>query len=75
MNEEQYDPDFEFEPDEWYCEIGLGIEEVRMMHDLLEYFIKTWPGSPARPVREQEFAQFFKQRMFVMKTEYLLENS
>jgi len=62
--------DFQFEEGEWYGEINLGIEEVRMMHDLLDYFIQTWPGSPARPAIEQEFAQFLKQRMFALKMDY-----
>jgi len=72
--EEQRNPDFFFEPDEWHCEIGLGIEEVRMMHDLLEHFIKTWPGSPARPAREQEFAKFMRDQMFAMRLEHQLSN-
>ncbi len=40
------------------------------MHDLLDYFIKTWPGSPARDPLEQQFALFMKQQMFAMKMEH-----
>jgi len=62
--------EFTFDEGEWHCEIGLGIEEVRMMHELLEYFIKVWPGSPARPAREQEFAKFMRDQMFVMRMDH-----
>jgi hypothetical protein len=62
--------DFEFEQDEWFCEIAFGIEEVRLMHQIMERFLKDWPGGDAR---EQEFAAFLKQRMFAMKTEFLID--
>ena len=62
--------DFEFEQDEWFCELALGIEEVRLMHQILERFLNNWPGGDAR---EQVFAAFMKQRMFAMKTEYMLD--
>lgn len=65
--------EFEFDENEWFCEVCLGIEEVRMMHALLDYFIQTWPGAPARPVREQEFAVFMRRQMFAMKSEYMFE--
>jgi len=71
--DELHDPNFEFEPDEWHCEIGLGINEVRMMYDILDYFIETWPGSPRRPANEQMFAQFMKRQMFAMKMQHQLD--
>jgi len=67
--------DFEFDENEWFCEMALGIEEVRMMHELLEYFIKTWPGSPARPAEEQEFAKFMRDRMFAMRLDHQFSES
>ena len=58
------------DPDEWMAEFQLDINGVRLMHDLLDHFIKTWPGSPARPAIEQEFAHFMKQQMFAMRMEH-----
>ena len=66
----EYDPDFEFDREEWFCEMALGIEEVRLMHQILERFLNDWPGGDAQ---EQTFAAFMKQRMFAMKTEYMLD--
>ena len=60
------------QPDEWMAEFALDINGVRLMHDLLEHFISTWPGSPARPAIEQEFAYYMKQQMFAMKLEHQL---
>jgi hypothetical protein len=57
---------------EWLAEFSLDINGVRLMHDLLDYFIKTWPGSPARDPLEQQFALFMKQQMFAMKMEHQL---
>ena len=37
--------------------IHLDIHAARHLRDLLTYFIETWPGSPARPATEQEFAK------------------
>ena len=62
--------DFEFDKDEWFCEMALGIEEVRMMHQIMERFLNTWTGGDAQ---EQVFAAFMKQRMFAMKSEYMLD--
>lgn len=36
--------------------LHLDIHAARALRDLLEYFIKMWPGAPARPYTEQEFA-------------------
>ena len=37
--------------------LHLDIHAARALRDLLEYFIKMWPGAPARPYEEQEFSQ------------------
>ena len=60
------------QPDEWMAEFALDINGVRLMYDLLDHFITTWPGSPARPAIEQEFACHMKQQMFAMKMEHQL---
>jgi NADPH-dependent 2,4-dienoyl-CoA reductase/sulfur reductase-like enzyme len=50
----------------------LGIDEVRMMYDHLDYSIRMWPGSPARPYEEQIWMDILKKRMFAMMMEYNL---
>ena len=37
--------------------LHLDIHAARALRDLLEYFNQMWPGAPARPYQEQEFAQ------------------
>ena len=62
MNEEHQD--------EWVMEMHMGHEEVRMLYNHVCYAIQTWPGSPARPLEEQEYLQILKTRLFAMLTEY-----
>ena len=62
--------DLQHEAEPWMAEFSLDIRGVRLMHDLLDYFLQTWPGSPARPAFEQEFALFMRQQMFAMKMEH-----
>lgn len=57
---------------EWHCTMTLGIEEVRMMYDHLDYSLKMWPGAPARPYEEQIWMDVLKKRMFAMMMEYNL---
>ena len=40
---------------EWESTIHLKIEAVYALRSVLKYALETWPGSPARPVEEQEF--------------------
>jgi hypothetical protein len=61
------------EEEEWYCEINMGIDEVRALYYHLCYAIETWPGAPRRPAQEQEFLQFLKMRMFAMISDYNFE--
>ena len=35
--------------------IALNVEGIRQLRSSVEYLIKVWPGSPARPAEEQEF--------------------
>ena len=37
--------------------LHLDIHAARHLRELLTYFIQNWPGSPARPATEQEFAK------------------
>ena len=48
--------DDEFNEEEFTGSIHLDIHAALALRELLEYFIKMWPGSPARPTSEQEFA-------------------
>ena len=40
---------------EWEGTVHLQIEAVYALRSVLKYCLETWPGSPARPVEEQEF--------------------
>jgi len=50
----------------------MGIHELRAFYDHLCYSIKMWPGSPARPVEEQQFLEYLKKQTFAMICEYNL---
>lgn len=45
MNNEDKQYDYTFD---------MAIEDVRLLHQCVEYRIKYWEGSPARPAEEQE---------------------
>jgi len=55
---------------EWEGQLHLPIGAVRSLHDLLDYFMKVWPGSPARPPEEQEFARELLQCMKRLQLEH-----
>jgi len=57
-------------PDEWESMLHLNIKSVNALKDLLTYFIEKWPGSPARPPEEQEFAQTLLECMNRLKLEH-----
>jgi hypothetical protein len=58
------------DPEEWYCSVNIGIDEIRFMYSHLQYSLKMWPGSPARPVEEQQFLMDMKDKYFAMLMEY-----
>ena len=60
----------ELDPEEWYCSVNIGIDEGRFMYSHLEYSLKMWPGSPARPAEEQQFLMDMKDKYFAMLMEY-----
>ena len=45
MNNEQEGYDYTFD---------MRIEDIRLLHQCIEYRIRYWEGSPARPAEEQE---------------------
>ena len=55
---------------EWESQLHLNIKAVNALSELLTYFIKMWPGSPARPPEEQEFAQTLLECMNRLKLEH-----
>ena len=55
---------------EWESHLHLNIQAVNSLSELLKYFIKMWPGSPARPPEEQEFAQTLLECMNRLKLEH-----
>ena len=55
---------------EWESQLHLNIKAVNSLSELLKYFIQMWPGSPARPPEEQEFAQTLLECMNRLKLEH-----
>ena len=55
---------------EWESQLHLNIKAVNALSELLSYFIQVWPGSPARPPEEQEFAQTLLECMNRLKLEH-----
>ena len=62
MNEERY-------------MVELTHEDVHLLHHCIEETIKNWPGSPARPVEEQEHLWYLRDSMYRMLLEYRFNNS
>tara|TARA_B100000902_G_scaffold231412_1_gene219482 strand:+ start:1031 stop:1246 length:216 start_codon:yes stop_codon:yes gene_type:complete len=56
--------------DEYDFIMYIKIDEIRMLYDHICYSIKMWPGSPARPVEEQEYLIQLKNRLFAMIADY-----
>ena len=48
----------------------MGIDEVRAMYEIISYALETWPGSPRRPVEEQEYLSYMKKKLFAMISDY-----
>ena len=61
------------EQDDFWVDWSMHIGEVKMFHVHLCYAIETWPGSPRRPVEEQEFLKFMRSKTFAMLMEYQME--
>jgi hypothetical protein len=58
---------------EWEGQLHLSIQAVRSLHEVLEYFHKMWPGSPARPPEEQEFVRELLKCMTKLELEYTFD--
>ncbi len=46
--------------------VDLTIEDVRLLHQCVEYRIKYWEGSPARPPEEQEHLWKVRDALYAM---------
>ena len=56
--------------EEWYCEFKMGIHDVRSLYSSISFALEMWPGSPRRPLEEQEYLIHLKQQLFAMLAEY-----
>ena len=63
------DPNHDYD-EEWFCEVQLGIYDVKSLYAVICFALETWPGSPARPAEEQEYLRHMKQQLFSMLADY-----
>ena len=73
LNYGDYEEEGEFDPDlglDWYAQINMGIDELRMFYSHICYAVESWPGSPARPAEEQEYLKHLKGKIFAMILDY-----
>ena len=54
--------------------VDLTIEDIRLMHQCIEYRIKYWEGSPARPPGEQEHLWKVRDSLYAMMLDYTFHN-
>jgi hypothetical protein len=59
----------------WRIELLMNIHSVRALSGIIDYFLETWPGSPARPAEEQVFALDLKYKLKQMLMEHSFEFS
>ena len=55
--------------------VDLTIDDVKVLHHCVVETIKNWPGSPARPVEEQEHLWYLRDSMYRMLLEYRFNHS
>jgi len=54
--------------------VDLTIEDIRLMHQCIEYRIRYWEGSPARPPEEQEHLWKVRDALYAMMLDYTFHN-
>ena len=54
-------------------EITLGPEEIRALFYAVSEAVRLWPGSPARPAKEQEQLQYLKMVLFSLTMELVID--
>ena len=47
---------------DWYVQLNMGIDELRMFYNFLCYAVESWPGAPKRPYEEQEWLKTLKYK-------------
>jgi len=50
--------------------VDLSIEQIRLMYDCVNYRIKYWEGSPARPAEEQQKLWKVRDSLYAMILDY-----
>ena len=54
--------------------VDLTIEDVRLLHQCVEYRIRYWEGSPQRPPEEQEHLWKVRDALYAMLLDYTFHN-
>ena len=62
----------EIDPNLPTYQIGMTPEGVYTMYYAVEQAIRYWPGSPQRPIEEQEVLYELKNVLFALKMEILM---
>jgi len=52
--------------------LTTNIHGIRGLRSAIEYLIKVWPGSPARPAQEQQLLWDVRDRCSRIELEHLL---
>ena len=45
-------------------QVDLTIEDIRLLSHCVNETLRLWPGSPARPVEEQEHLRYHERLLF-----------
>ena len=53
---------------------NMSIEDIRLLHHCVEYRIKYWEGSPARPAEEQEKLYRMRDGLYSAMLDYNFHN-
>ena len=61
----------EYQPD---YNVDMSIEDIRLLHQCVEYRIRYWEGSPARPAEEQEHLWKVRDSLQAMLLDYTFHN-
>ena len=58
------------DPEDYDFQMFMNIRDIRLLYNHICFAIETWPGSPRRPVEEQEFLKHMKNQLFAMIADY-----
>ncbi len=54
--------------------VDLSIEDVKLLHECVEYRLRYWEGSPARPPEEQEHLWYVRSALYAMILDHTFHN-